>query len=240
MVLNDLVTNGFAVISGVYGMEETLRVADRLGEDLKSKNVSDVRSSRGSVYAARNLVDSLPWLASLWNRPALVDVLRQTLGNGLGLVRVLFFDKPSERSWSLPFHKDMTIAVQDNSIESTHFSKPTVKAGVPHVEASTEILSGMLTLRVHLDDVTEQNGPLQVIPGSHLDGKQSQPTDCSVQKILVTAGDVLAMRPLLSHASGHTDEAGQLRRRILHFEFSGIRDLPDGYRWNRYVSLADL
>src|SRR5262249_56828349 len=102
-----------------------------------------------------------------WRQPPLPDLLQAVLGPDFGLVRVLFFDKPPGQSWALPWHKDLTIAVRDNRLPSTHFGKPTRKAGVPHVEAPREVLEAMLTLRVHLDDVSEENGPLQVLPGSH-------------------------------------------------------------------------
>jgi hypothetical protein len=48
-------------------------------------------------------------------------------------------------------------------------TRPTIKAGAPHVIASDEILHKMLTLRIHLDEVTDENGPLRVVPGSHVD-----------------------------------------------------------------------
>ncbi len=88
----------------------------------------------------------------------------------------------------------------------------------------------MLTIRVHLDDVTEANGPLEIVVGSHRQGKRSG-TDHRVEKILVEAGDVLAMRPLVSHASGSSQPGTGLHRRILHFEFAAQQELPDGYQW---------
>jgi len=135
----------------------------------------------------------------------------------------------------LPLHKDLTIAVKDNSLPTTHFSKPTRKAGIDHVEASQTVLENMLTLRIHLDEVTESNGPLEVIPGSHHSGKPNEPTPNERVKILCDAGDVLAMRPMLSHGSGHTDPEGNLRRRILHLEFCGIEILPDAYHWMHFL-----
>jgi hypothetical protein len=45
------------------------------------------------------------------------------------------------------------------------------KVGVPHVEAPEWLLEKMLTMRLHLDDMTEENGPLKVLPGSHHSGK---------------------------------------------------------------------
>lgn len=191
--------------------------------------------SRGTVFAARNLIDSIPRLVQIVDRPVLNGLLGQVLGPEYGLIRALYFDKPSNRSWNLPFHKDLTIAVKNNSLPTEHFSKPTRKGGVDHVEASEEILENMLTLRIHLDDVTERNGPLEVIPESHLSGKENILSKNKPVKILVSAGDVLAMRPLLSHGSGHTEPNSDLRRRILHLEYCGKPDLPDNFHWMHFL-----
>jgi ectoine hydroxylase-related dioxygenase (phytanoyl-CoA dioxygenase family) len=169
----------------------------------------------------------------------LLNALRAILGERFGLVRVLYFDKPPGESWALPWHKDLAIAVVDNQLPSTHFERPTVKYGVPHVEAPTWLLEQMLTARLHLDEVTEDNGPLRVLPSSHLGGKQSGGTENEV-RITCGRGDVLLMRPLLSHCSGHSRDSTTRHRRILHFEFSPVMDLPDGYRWQTFVQFDPL
>ena len=92
----------------------------------------------------------------------------------------------------------------------------------------------MLTLRIHLDRVTQENGPLEVAVGSHLNGKQPSEIHESKQ-ILVNAGDVLAMRPMLSHMSGSSDPDSKMHRRILHLEFAAKRNLPDGYAWHQFL-----
>src|SRR6185295_1284359 len=107
-----------------------------------------------------NLVQLWPGVAHAWMQPPLPTMLAETLGPEFGLVRVLYFDKPPEQTWALPWHKDLTIAVKDNRLPSALFSKPTRKAGVPHVVAPRSVLEAMLTARIHLDDVTEENGPL--------------------------------------------------------------------------------
>src|SRR5262249_2507786 len=162
-------------------------------------------------------------------RPPLPEVLDAVLGPGCGLVRVLFFDKPPEASWALPWHKDLTVAVRDNTLPSAHFGRPTRKAGLPHVEAPAWLLERMLTARVHLDEVTEENGPLRVLPGSHRAGKELNAGAAEPRSILAGRGDVLLMRPLLAHASGHSAPGTARHRRILHLEFAGVRELPDGY-----------
>jgi ectoine hydroxylase-related dioxygenase (phytanoyl-CoA dioxygenase family) len=88
----------------------------------------------------------------------------------------------------------------------------------------------MLTLRLHLDDMTEENGPLKVLPGSHRNETAAAPVT-----IVGKRGDVLLMRPLLSHCSNRSLPDTKQHRRILHFEFAGVAELPDGYEWHDFV-----
>ena len=234
--LERLKADGFSIVESVFTVAEVRSMIDKLESAIAADDQSSIKS-RGKVYAARNLIDSIPDIQSCYHAAPLMELLTEDLSARFGLVRVLYFDKPSDRSWYLPWHKDLTIAVKDNTLPTTHFSKPTRKAGVDHVEASEQLLENMLTLRIHLDDVTTSNGPLEVIPSSHASGKAVQPTEQEPVKILVNAGDVLAMRPMISHASGHTDPEGNLRRRILHLEFSAIEHLPDGYQWSHFLKM---
>lgn len=226
-----LASDGFVVIPAVFsaGQIDTIRaaLADAFEKDA---NGSTMRSSDGSVYGARNLMQLWPGVTDAWRQPPLPALLHEALGSRFGLVRVLYFDKPPEQSWALPWHKDFAIAVKNNRLTSAHFARPTTKIGVPHVEAPTWLLEQMLTLRLHLDDMTDENGPLKVLPGSHR-GDESQPP----VTIFGGRGDVLAMRPLLSHCSNRSKDGTTLHRRILHFEFSGVAELPDGYEWHDVV-----
>ena len=86
-------------------------------------------------------------------------------------------------------------------------------------------------LRVHLDASTSDNGALRVIPGSHRFGilsdeqihhfTQQQSVDC-----LVSPGGVLAMRPLLLHASSKA--RFDIPRRVLHIEYADTLELKSG------------
>jgi hypothetical protein len=233
--LRTIERDGFAVVAAVFPLDRVDAILRDLAAALEIKDeATSVRSRDGNVYAARNIVALWPVAASLWRTGALPDLLTTILGNDFGLVRVLYFDKPPEQSWSLPWHKDMTVAVRDNRLPSTHFTKPTRKAGVPHVEAPRELLEAMLTVRLHLDDVTEENGPVQVVPGSHLTGKELGAVG-EVRSILVCRGDVLLMRPLLAHSSLPSAAGTTRHRRILHFEFAGQAELPDGYSWHDFI-----
>jgi len=186
------------------------------------------------VYGARNILELWPAAIGIMDQPALMQAVRFVLGPGFGLVRMLYFDKPPGESWALPWHKDMAIAVKNNRLPSEQFSSPTTKYRVSHVEAPTWLLERMLTARLHLDEVTDENGPLRVIPGSHRHGKESGGVESAVH-VLCGRGDVLLMRPLLSHSSGHSRAGTTRHRRVLHLEFSADRDLPDGYEWHTLV-----
>jgi hypothetical protein len=234
--LDGLARDGFLLveqaIDSVTVNELITRFATAFASPQESKGVLE---SRGIAYASRNPLALIDDVAVLWRRPTLLPLLLTVLGPDFGLVRGLFFDKPPQRSWSLPWHKDESIAVADNQIPSQRFTKRTVKDSVPHVIAPKEVLETMLTLRIHLDEVTNENGPLQVVPGSHLEEDSvANPSPASPVAILAGAGDVLAMRPRLTHASGNSVSGTTRHRRILHLEFAASPTLPDGFEWHRF------
>lgn len=228
--------HGFCLLAGAIDPATIALLRERCGESLaKTALEGNARSSRGHVYAARNLIETVPEVANVWRGGMLTDVLREVLGPRFGLVRVLFFDKPPDRSWGLAWHKDTAIAVRNNTLDSAHFTRPTLKSRVPHVIAGDDILRSMLTMRIHLDQVTDENGPLRVVPGSHLCKTcHGQGVEAAVA-IHAEAGDVLAMRPLIDHSSGASMPGTTRHRRILHLEFAADPHLPDGYQWFHFI-----
>jgi ectoine hydroxylase-related dioxygenase (phytanoyl-CoA dioxygenase family) len=85
-----------------------------------------------------------------------------------------------------------------------------------------------------LDDCDESNGALRVVPGSHRLGRLTSSAalaarnQCGEHSVAVPRGGVMAMRPLLLHASSKACSGAP--RRVLHFVF-GPSDLPEGLRW---------
>jgi hypothetical protein len=228
-----LARDGYHLLEGVFSLEEMSEAALALGAALDSEGAGPIRSAGGTVYAARNVVELWPPALAMWRAP-LGAVLVRVLGPEFGLVRVLFFDKPPGESWALPWHKDLTISVRDNTRPSEVFRKPTFKAGVPHVEAPLAVLQGMLTARIHLDSADEENGALRVLPGSHLTGVNLA-LEGEPLTIEASCGDVLLMRPLLAHSSGRSAPETDRHRRVLHLEFSSRPTLPDGYAWHLFA-----
>ncbi len=250
-------TQGFAILPKAFSQQQVQQLNQALSFafSLCQDNVW-IQYRAGQIFAARNILQIFPQIDHWWRRPLIVQTLTDVLGKEFGLVRVLYFDKPPGQSWALPWHKDRTLAVQENHLASNYFQHPTKKAGVKHVEADQRILNEMLTLRIHLDAVTDANGPLLVIPGSHLEpllwdqmlsenatSRMGASTSNEAlehvvpETIYANVGDVLAMRPHLTHCSGNSDPHTDKHRRILHLEFAANQQLPDGYQWNHWLSL---
>ncbi|HYT88679.1 MAG TPA: phytanoyl-CoA dioxygenase family protein [Gemmataceae bacterium] len=230
--------DGVTVLPEVFSPQEVETIRHDLTATLAAgaQGEAAIHGETGGLYAARNVLALWPGAAHVWRQSRLLAILAELLGRAFGLVRVLFFDKPPDQSWALPWHKDTTIAVSDNRRPSTRFAKPTRKAGVPHVDAPVEVLQTMLTARIHLDDVTEENGPLKVIPGSHHSGKVLALGNTAPVSVLAQCGDVLLMRPLVIHCSNRSRPGNSRHRRILHLEFAATPELPDGYTWHTFLA----
>jgi Phytanoyl-CoA dioxygenase (PhyH) len=148
-------------------------------------------------------------------------------------VRVLAFDKTPASNWNLGWHQDRVIAVK-HKVEIQGFENWTVKSGIHHVQPSTQFMTGLFTLRLHLDDCDADNGALKVIPGSHKLGKL---LDAQVQSLaeksewsfcLAKIGEVLAMKTLAIHSSSPSLKPSH--RRVLHIDYCE-NQLPGGLQW---------
>lgn len=237
-VYAELEKNGFSLLPEVLGASYIERLQAILDLQIRTDSVGSLaQSNSGQVYAARNLLSSAPELKSLLERPLVQRFVAQVLGPSAGLVRVLFFDKPPEQSWSLPWHKDQSIAVAGHGTLPSGYSRPTIKRGVPHLIAPDALLREMLTLRIHLDAMTADNGPLQVVPQSHHSSTDPGVGVENRTTIHAVAGEILAMRPLLTHASGLSKPGTTQHRRILHLEFAA-GPLPEPLQWYEFYPIT--
>ncbi len=230
---------GFAILPAAFSPERVACLISDLDRAVPSAGPS-VLESRGHVYGVRNLTDVWPPALAVAHEPTLRDAISSMLGQRFGLVRSIFFDKTPGRTWSLPWHRDMTIAVRKGNANGD-FRRPTVKAGIPHLEAPAWLLRQMVTARVALDDVTDENGPLLVIPGSHRDTEiddlpSARDLATEAHPIHVRPGDVLLIRPLVVHRSGPSRATTRRHRRTLHFEFAAIVTLPGGLEWHQFLA----
>src|SRR5262249_731751 len=149
---------GYALLPSVFTLSEVQAARKACGEALaQAAATSSVLAEKGGpAYGARNLLRLWPEVVLLLRAPTLAGALLRVLGPGGGVTRGLYFDKPPGYSWTLPWHRDLTVAVKEHG-PLGRFRKPTQKAGVPHVEAPVELLAQMVAIRIHLDRVTDRN-----------------------------------------------------------------------------------
>ena len=162
------------------------------------------------------------------------SVAKLALGEASQPVRAILFDKTAERNWSLGWHQDRTICVQER-LDVTGFGPWTIKAGLLHVAPPFDLLARMVTLRVHLDDVPHTNAPLLIAPGSHRMGRvavediEAVVRRCGVQACPAKEGDIWLYSTPILHAS---ESAGlPARRRVLQIDYAA-ESLPGGLQWS--------
>jgi hypothetical protein len=155
------------------------------------------------------------------------------LGPACGPVRAILFDKTPATNWSLAWHQDRTIAVvQRREVEG--FGPWTVKSGLPHVAPPFDVLAKIVTLRIHLDPVPEDNAPLLIAPRSHRFGRVAERDiirvvqQCGVVACTADVGDVWIYATPILHASEAATKP--LRRRVLQADFA-VGELPGGLQW---------
>lgn len=105
---------------------------------------------------------------------------------------------------------------------------------MPHVAPPIDLLERMLTIRIHLDDVSTDNAPLLIAPGSHRLGRIAEDEiasvvqRCGVRECLAAAGDVWLYATPILHASDASRKPG--RRRVLQVDYAA-EELPGGLEW---------
>jgi hypothetical protein len=209
---------GFEIVPSVLADEECASVAESFDRD------------RGRV-SERDVL-ALGWCSSLARRIRTNDLLARMIPSDAIAVQCTAFEKSAASNWLVPVHQDLSIPVADH-VPSPELTGWSTKAGSLFVQPPAEVLARLLAVRVHLDPCTLDDGPLRVVPGSHVRGRiaatiatelrAEQQVSCAVG-----TGGAMVMKPLLLHSSSKA--RGSSRRRVLHFVF-GPPELPFGLRW---------
>lgn len=213
---------GFAVVPSVLSTRELIPILVSL---------ADLQPPRGRAGIRHVL--SHPTVKVVADNPRLVEMAQAVLGLAAFPFRATLFDKTPDSNWLITWHQDTALPLQEQ-IEAPGWGPWSEKEGVIYAHAPASALQQILALRLHLDDCGEENGPLRVIPGTHGLGILSDaeierhttyddPVDC-----LAARGGVVAMRPLVIHASSKS--RSQAQRRVLHIEYAAVKEFPGGLR----------
>jgi len=211
--------SGFAVWPGLLSRERIDRLLTQLRELPLTRSRAGVRHGM-----------AIPAIADLSREPQIVELARQVLGVQAFPFRATVFDKSSRANWLVVWHQDTALPLRSRK-ELAGWGPWSVKGGIDYAHAPGCALSQVLALRVSLDDSNCDNGPLRVLPGTHNSGVLSDdqihelasrmsPVDCICPK-----GGVVAMRPLLVHASSKSRT--EMPRRVLHIEYAASDRIAD-------------
>lgn len=217
MFSSQLALQGYALIPMVLTPIECASIANHLAA-----------MAMPSV-GTRNLLQK-PWCQ------ALAAQLRRNLAlvpPAFVAVQCTYFEKSVSHNWLVPVHQDLGIPVAARVAHSS-LRAWSEKEGSLFVQPPITLLEELIALRVHIDACTAQDGPLRVVPGSHLLGQIAPESAAAMRRTSAefvceaASGSVLAMRPLLLHSSAKS--TGVQMRRVLHFVF-GPKTLPLGLKW---------
>jgi ectoine hydroxylase-related dioxygenase (phytanoyl-CoA dioxygenase family) len=214
------ITSGFEIVPAVLERREIAAVAASLEEEGLE------RSRAGARHLMRHRV-----VRQVAHDPRLVALACRFLGPSAIPFRATLFDKSPDHNWLVVWHQDTALPLRERR-DVSGWGPWSVKAGITYAHAPASALSRVVAVRVHIDDSRSDNGPLRVLPGTHTRGVM---TDAEVAELardveavdcVSPAGGVVAMRPLLVHASSkaETDQ----RRRVLHMEYADSLDIGAG------------
>jgi ectoine hydroxylase-related dioxygenase (phytanoyl-CoA dioxygenase family) len=211
---------GFRIVCDALDPAETSHL-------LRTLEASPLARSRAG---ARHLMKHAA-VSDVANDPRLLAIASEFLGPCTVPYRATLFEKSSARNWLVSWHQDTALPLQERR-DVPGWGPWTLKSGITYAHAPATALSRVVALRLHLDDSREDNGPLRVLPGTHAIGVLSEadterlvreisPVDC-----LVPSGGVVAMRPLILHASSKAE--ADHPRRVLHIEYVDSLDVGEG------------
>lgn len=210
---------GFEIELNVLSSDECDALLDGITNQVENNDRAGIR----------NLMRS-PAARSASNDPRLISIASRFLGGSAVPFRATLFEKSGRANWLVAWHQD-TVLPLEKRVNSKSWGPWSSKAGILYAHAPAWALERVIALRIHLDNSTVLNGPLRVVPGTHVMGV------LPVEKVLRVAharksfdcispkGGVIAMRPLLIHASSKLNQ--ELPRRVLHIEYADALHLSE-------------
>jgi len=225
---------GFSIANDIYSSQEIKQIIALI----ESRDSSNERFRKSTaIFAIRQFFKEIPQSIDLILNNNLKNIIQHVLGNDYFIAKSIYFDKPAASNWSVPYHQDLTIAV-DKKVNLENFNFWTFKQNQFAVQPPLPILENNYTIRIHLDKTDETNGALKVIPKSHLKKiyrpesihwKAEKEVICTIPE-----GGIMIMKPLILHSSSKSNT--NRRRRVIHIEFSNSI-LPHELNWSEKINL---
>ena len=211
--------------------EDGFAILPTLLSDAELAHVDAALASRAAAGSRELLRED--WCAGLARRVQADARVAATLPGSHVAVQCTAFEKSTARNWLVAVHQDAAIPVAER-VEHPGCGGWSNKDGTWFVQPPADVLAQLVAVRGHVDECGADDGPLNVVAGSHRGGRLSDEETISLRDARgvvscpVPRGGAMLMRPLLLHASSKA--RGSSRRRVLHFLFGPLR-LPCGLAW---------
>jgi hypothetical protein len=212
--------HGYCIVEDVFSRTDMTGVLKRL-------SCAPLERTKAG---ARHLL-AVPVVRDVAVDSRMLAIAIEFVGRGAVPFRATLFDKSPTANWLVVWHQDTALPLRMRCDDST-WGPWSSKAGILYAHAPAWALEQVVALRVSLDDSSKTNGPLRVLPNTHLSGVL---TDAAIEQLarsatsvdcIARAGGVVAMRPLTVHASSKSID--DQPRRVLHIEYAATVNLAAG------------
>lgn len=105
---SQVLSEGFAVVPRVLPDAQIVASLDSIA----SLDTHESIRRRGGIFAVRNFLDISPAFRELAESKFVRDLVVPFLGESAFPVRGILFDKTPQANWKVPWHQDVTIAVE--------------------------------------------------------------------------------------------------------------------------------
>lgn len=159
---------GYSIVEGGFARRDMERVL----EDLSSAQLERTKAGARHVLG-------VPIVRELSSDPRMLAIATEFVGPGAVPFRATLFDKSPAANWLVVWHQDTALPLRER-VEDATWGPWSSKAGVLYAHAPAWALEQVVALRVSLDDSLSTNGPLRVLPNTHLDGVLS---DAAIEQL---------------------------------------------------------
>jgi ectoine hydroxylase-related dioxygenase (phytanoyl-CoA dioxygenase family) len=210
--------DGYAIVPNVFTPEEV----QSLALTLESSNLP--RSRAGIRHLLSNTA-----IAQVANDSRLLGIAQSILGDDAFPFKATLFDKSPDTNWLITWHQDTALPLCEKQ-EIPGWGPWSTKEGITYAHAPATALEKIVALRLHLDDSTNENGPLRIVPSTHRRGVLNDEeveaivSNATPLACLVPKGGIIAVRPLTIHASSKSQS--DISRRVIHIEYAMRNAVP--------------
>ena len=145
--------NGYTIIENIFTKDEISHILEII--DTQKESNQNFRKSH-DLFAVRSFLQEFPELKNYLLNDKIKKIL-SGFGDHYKLIKSIYFDKPPKANWIVNWHQDLTISVKEKQIVEG-FSNWLPKENYFSVQPPLQYLDNIITIRIHLDDCTKENG----------------------------------------------------------------------------------